>query len=140
MYWNEKPYHSLDYKMKRIYGHKIYKLALDLRHDLSEPRRHPGYGRLYLLQRRRLRRICRILSAHVSVTEQIEAAKARVEKKWKSPARSITGISRRPLHCLFPVYTNTYARRLRIRALFTEAITHPDIAVRPLPHARLPSA
>ena len=29
MYWNEKPYHSLDYEMKRIYGHKIYKLALD---------------------------------------------------------------------------------------------------------------
>ena len=29
MYWNEKPYHSLDYEMKRAYGHKIYKLALD---------------------------------------------------------------------------------------------------------------
>lgn len=29
MYWNEKPYHSLDYEMKQTYGHKIYKLALD---------------------------------------------------------------------------------------------------------------
>ena len=29
MFWNEKPYHSLDYEMKQKYGHKVYKLALD---------------------------------------------------------------------------------------------------------------
>lgn len=27
--WGEKPYHSLDYEMKAIYGEKIYKIALD---------------------------------------------------------------------------------------------------------------
>ena len=29
MLWNDKPYHSLDYELKQIYGEKIYKIALD---------------------------------------------------------------------------------------------------------------
>ena len=27
--WNGKPYHSLDYELKKIFGKKVYKLALD---------------------------------------------------------------------------------------------------------------
>ena len=29
MDWNQKPYHSLDYELKRRFGRKIYKLSLD---------------------------------------------------------------------------------------------------------------
>ena len=29
MRWGEKPYHSLDYELKRQFGRKVYKLALD---------------------------------------------------------------------------------------------------------------
>lgn len=29
LFWGEKPYHTLDYEMKTLYGEKIYKLALD---------------------------------------------------------------------------------------------------------------
>lgn len=29
MYWNDKPYHSLDYEMKQRFGTKVYKIALD---------------------------------------------------------------------------------------------------------------
>ena len=28
MDWNGKPYHSLDYEMKRRFGTKVYKIAL----------------------------------------------------------------------------------------------------------------
>ena len=27
--WGDKPYHSLDYELKKQYGEKIYKIALD---------------------------------------------------------------------------------------------------------------
>ena len=27
--WNEKPYHSLDYELKKRFGEKIYKLTLN---------------------------------------------------------------------------------------------------------------
>ena len=29
MIWNDKRYHSLDYELKKIYGEKIYKIAID---------------------------------------------------------------------------------------------------------------
>ena len=29
MDWNKKPYHSLDYEMKRRFGTKVYKIALE---------------------------------------------------------------------------------------------------------------
>ena len=27
--WNGKPYHSLDYELKKMFGKKVYKIALD---------------------------------------------------------------------------------------------------------------
>lgn len=53
-----------------------------------------------------------------SVTEQIERAKRRVEKKNPS-GRYIA---------YFQSYTGTYAPAERLNALFGEAIVHPDIA------------
>lgn len=53
-----------------------------------------------------------------SVTEQIERAKRRVEKKNHS-GRYIA---------YFQSYTGTYAPAERLNALFGEAIAHPDIA------------
>ena len=53
-----------------------------------------------------------------SVTEQIERAKRRVEKKNPS-GRYIA---------YFQSYTGTYAPAERLNALFAEAIAHPDIA------------
>ena len=28
-FWNQKRYHSLDYELKRLFGHKVYKLSLN---------------------------------------------------------------------------------------------------------------
>lgn len=55
MFWGEKPYHSLDYEMKQRFGEKVYRLSLN--GGMTCPNRDgtAGTGRLYLLQRRRLR-------------------------------------------------------------------------------------
>ncbi len=34
--WNGKPYHSLDYELKKIFGKKVYKLALDGGSDMYQ--------------------------------------------------------------------------------------------------------
>ena len=81
MYWNEKPYHSLDYEMKRIYGHKIYKLALD--GGMTCPNRDGTLGSngCIFCSGGGSGEFAESMAAHPSVTEQIEAAKALVEKK-----------------------------------------------------------
>ena len=53
-----------------------------------------------------------------SVTEQIERAKARVEKK--NPGGKYIAY--------FQSYTNTYGSPEKLERLFTEAISHPDVA------------
>ena len=55
--------------------------------------------------------------AALSITEQIEHGKKRVEKKIQS-AKYIA---------YFQAFTNTYGPIEKLRSLFTEAISHPDI-------------
>ncbi len=58
-------------------------------------------------------------SARLSITEQIEHGKEKVAKKIKD-GKYIA---------YFQAYTGTYDKVERLRALFTEAIEHPDIVV-----------
>ena len=57
--------------------------------------------------------------ADTDITAQIEAGKARVAKKVKD-GRYIA---------YFQAYTGTYGPTDRLRVLYTEAVSHPDIAV-----------
>ena len=114
--WGDKPYHSLNYYLKQTFGEKIYKLALD--GAMTCPNRDGTLGTGG----------CIFCSGggsgdfaepqHASVTEQIEAAKARVSAKIKN-GRYIA---------YFQSYTNTYAPVDYLEALFREAVSHPDIA------------
>lgn len=114
--WNEKRYHSLDYHLKETYGEKLYKLSLN--GGMSCPNRD---GTLDT-------RGCIFCSSggsgdfasapSLSVTEQIEAAKALVSSKHSGSYIAY-----------FQAYTNTYAPIDRLRALFCEAIHHPDIRI-----------
>ena len=56
-------------------------------------------------------------SPELSITEQIENGKKRLEKKIKS-GKYIA---------YFQAFTNTYAPVERLKAIYTEAINHPDI-------------
>lgn len=120
MVWDGRPYHSLDYEMKLMFGCKVYKLALD--GGMSCPNRDGTIGS----------RGCSFCSlggsgdfaesrqSYGSVGEQIEAAKARVAGKIGKHGRYIA---------YFQSFTNTYAPVDYLEEIFTEAICHPDVAV-----------
>ena len=115
-YSDGRPYYSLNAWLKDQFGQKIYKLALD--GGMTCPNRdgtlgtggcifcsHGGSGDF-------------AEPAHTSVTEQIEAAKARVANKIKGGKYV----------AYFQSYTNTYAPVSYLEPLFSEAIAHPDVA------------
>ena len=117
--WDNKRYHSLDYELKKSYGHKVYKLSLN--GGMSCPNRDGTLGS----------RGCIFCSqggsgdfaapANLSVSEQIECAKRLIQSKIKSA--DIKYIA------YFQAYTNTYAPVSYLRKLFMEDVMHPDILI-----------
>lgn len=115
MNWNGKPYHSLDYYVREHFGEKLYKLALD--GGMTCPNRDGtiSYGGCIFCSEGGSGEFAQKQMA--SVTEQIEAAKKRLEGKFSG--RYIA---------YFQSYTNTYAPVSYLEPLFMEAILHPDVA------------
>lgn len=108
-------YRSLNEELREKFGEKLYKLALD--GGFTCPNRDGTIGS----------RGCTFCFGGsgsfaegqcASVSEQIERAKRRVEKK--NPSGKYIAY--------FQSYTNTYAPVKRLEALFGEALAHPDIA------------
>lgn len=117
MDWNGKPYHSLDYELKKQFGQKVYKLSLN--GGMTCPGRDGTLDSGPCI-------FCSAggsgdFAAPVmdSVHEQIEAAKLQVQRKMSGPGSYIA---------YFQSYTNTYAPLSHLRTIFTDAIRHPDIA------------
>ena len=115
--WNGKPYHSLDYELKKIFGKKVYKLALD--GGMTCPNRDGTLGRGG----------CIFCSAGGSgdfaekqvgsLREQADLAKARVSRKISGDSAAYVAY--------FQSYTNTYAPLSYLKQLFSEAISLPEI-------------
>ncbi len=113
--WGEKRYHSLDYHLKETFGEKVYKLSLN--GGMSCPNRDGKIGNGG----------CIFCSAGGSgdfagnpkdtITMQIESQKEVVCKKF--PVKKFIAY--------FQAFTNTYAPVEKLRSLFTEAISHPDV-------------
>ena len=123
IYSDGRPYYSLNAWLKDIFGRKIYKLALD--GGMTCPNRdgtlgtggcifcsHGGSGDF-------------AEPKHVSVSEQIDAARARVQSKM---GKAETLPEEQNYIAYFQSYTNTYAPISYLRPLFTEAILHPGVA------------
>ena len=114
---NEIPYYSLNRYLKDTYGEKLYKLSLNA--GMTCPNRDGTLDS----------RGCIFCSAggsgdfaensDISITNQIETAKLRVRNKMKGHYYI----------AYFQAYTNTYAPVEYLRAVFTEAILHPDIKI-----------
>lgn len=113
--WNGKPYHSLDYMLKKRFGEKVYKVTLNA--GMTCPNRDGTIGH----------RGCIFCSeggsgdfaadTRLSITEQINSQIALLSSK-------------RPIHkyiAYFQAYTNTYAPVAYLEKIFTEAISHPKI-------------
>ena len=137
--WNEKPYHSLDYELKQRFGRKLYKLSLES--GMTCPNRDGTLGTGGCI-------FCSeggsgdfAAAPAGSLAEQLETAKLRVSGKMpktgrpagpQSPGRpaaaSPASIPAPSYIAYFQSFTNTYAPLPCLRALFTQAINHPDIA------------
>ncbi|MDE5824632.1 MAG: TIGR01212 family radical SAM protein, partial [Lachnospiraceae bacterium] len=118
MLWNDKPYHTLDYELKKNYGEKIYKIALDT--DMTCPNRDGTCGV----------RGCIFCSAggsgdfaakktseKISIATQLESGKQYFHSK---------NIGRHFI-AYFQAYTNTYAPIAKLELLYREALDEPSI-------------
>lgn len=122
--WNGKPYHSLDYELRKQFGQKVYKLSLD--GGMTCPNRDGFLGTRGCI-------FCsqggsgdfaaplKNASGPTGIFAQIEAAKALVRSKMP-PGSAPRYIA------YFQSYTNTYGPLCYLESLFTEALSHPDIA------------
>ena len=109
-------YYSLNQYLKDTFGQKVYKIALD--GGFTCPNRDGTLGT----------RGCIFCSGAgsgdfaesrtLSVTEQIERGKKRIEQKYRD-GKYIA---------YFQAFTNTYAPVERLRALYEEAMSCPDVA------------
>ncbi len=119
MRWNDKPYHTLDYEMKKIYGEKIYKIALDA--GMTCPNRDGSCGV----------RGCIFCSAGGSgdFAAKKLADKDAVAAQLKKGIQYFHGkqIGKRFI-AYFQAYTNTYAPLPRLEALYREALEVPSVA------------
>lgn len=126
MDWNGKPYHTLDYEMKRRFGTKVYKIALE--GGMTCPNRDGtiGTGGCIFCSAGGSGDFAVPLQGAADMTEesvhrQIDLAISRISRKMgSSPGAYIA---------YFQSYTNTYAPVSYLRRLFTAAILHPEIRV-----------
>ena len=119
--WNDKPYHSLDYELKKRFGEKVYRLALN--GGMTCPNRDGtvGHGGCIFCSGGGSGEFAS--DPALSIREQIESGKERLSRK-------------RPVNAYiayFQAFTNTYAPVDYLRTIFTEAIAHPQVV---LPAAR----
>ncbi len=118
--WDERPYHSLDWELKRLYGKKLYKLSLN--GGMSCPNRDGSKGTGGCI-------FCSgggsgefASGAALSVKEQLAAAKELVKKKL--PRRAPGGYI-----AYFQAYTNTYGPLPLLERLFTEAMDDDEVEI-----------
>lgn len=116
-HWGEKRYYSLDYYLKQTYGEKLYKISLNA--GMTCPNRDGTLGTRGCIFCSRGGSGDFASDVNLSITEQIEAGKCLIAKKQ-------TGSS---YIAYFQAYTNTYGPVDKLRAIFTEAINHPEIQI-----------
>ena len=110
-------YYSLNDYCKETFGEKVYRLSLN--GGMTCPNRDGTLDTRGCIFCSRGGSGDFAADSAVSVTEQIEQAKALVASKQ-------TGSS---YIAYFQAFTNTYAPVSKLRELFTEAIHHPDIRI-----------
>lgn len=119
----DKRYYSLDFYLKQQFGRKIYKLSLN--GGMTCPNRDGTLGDRGCIFCSKGGSGDFTPSGHLSISGQIEEAKALVSKK-------ITGSGNPSLPggqyiAYFQAYTNTYGETAYLRKIFTEAILNPEI-------------
>lgn len=111
-------YISLSKYLRDTFGEKVYKIALDGGFTCPNRDGKIGYGGCIFCSGEGSGDFAE--NASLSITEQIERGKSRVEKKMPSGKRG-------KYIAYFQAFTSTYGPIDKLRRLFTEAINHPDV-------------
>ena len=118
MEWHGRPYYSLDAFLKNTYGEKLYKIAVDAGFTCPNRDGTLGSGGCIFCSAGGRGEFAVKTADHPSVTDQIETGLALFAHK-RVGQRFIV---------YFQAYTNTYGPLPHLRALYTEALRHPDVA------------
>ncbi|MCI8991647.1 MAG: TIGR01212 family radical SAM protein [Eubacterium sp.] len=116
-HWHGKRYYSLDAYIKNTYGEKMYRISLN--GGMTCPNRDGtcGTGGCIFCSEGGSGDFAG--AAFRSVTEQIDNGKTLLRKKTKC----------RKFIAYFQAFSNTYAPTDRLRSLYMEAVSHPDVAI-----------
>ena len=114
---NQKRYYSLDTYLKKTFGEKVYRISLN--GGMTCPNRDGAKGNRGCIFCSRGGSGDFAEDRFLTVTEQIESGKKKLEKKSNC----------HKYIAYFQAYTNTYAPISYLQPLFEEAIQHPDIVV-----------
>lgn len=118
MEWHGRPYYSLDAFLKNTYGEKLYKIAVDAGFTCPNRDGTLGSGGCIFCSAGGSGEFAVKTADHPSVTDQIETGLSLFAHK-RVGQRFIV---------YFQAYTNTYGPLTHLRALYTEALRHPDVA------------
>ncbi|MDO5410655.1 MAG: TIGR01212 family radical SAM protein [Lachnospiraceae bacterium] len=117
--YGEERYYTLNTFLRKKFGRKVYKLALD--GGMTCPNRDGtlGYGGCIFCSGGGSGEFAVSRQERGGVTAQIEQAKEKIRKKTDADL----------FIAYFQSYTNTYAPVEYLRSIFTEAVLHPQVAV-----------
>lgn len=117
MRWGEKRYYSLDHHLRTAYGEKLYKIALN--GDCGCPNRDGTCGTRGCI-------FCSeggsgdfAASPSLTIKEQLASGKELVKNKYTGGGYI----------AYFQAYTGTYAPLPKLRQMFTEAMSDPEVKV-----------
>lgn len=115
--WGDKPYYSINEYCKNRYHEKLYKIAIDA--GFTCPNRDGTRGK----------RGCIFCSAGGSGDFAVKAVSKSVTEQIQEGLSLFKGkrVGTRFI-AYFQAYTNTYAPVEHLRVLYTQALSHPDIA------------
>jgi radical SAM protein (TIGR01212 family) len=125
--WGDKPYYSLDYYLKETFGKKIYKLSLN--GGMTCPNRDGKIDNRGCIFCSKGGSGDFSSSSILPITSQIEEAKKLVMHKLPLKNTGATTDTTGQYIAYFQAFTNTYGPINHLRAIFMEAITHPDISI-----------
>ena len=116
--WDQRPYHTLSYSLKKQFKTRVYKLSLD--GGMTCPNRDGtlGTGGCIFCSKGGSGDFAESCRSYPDIAGQIEAARKRIESKAPSG----------PYIAYFQSFTNTYAPLPYLSDLFSRTLDHPQIA------------
>lgn len=116
--WDQRPYHTLSYSLKKQFKTRVYKLSLD--GGMTCPNRDGtlGTGGCIFCSKGGSGDFAESCRSYPDIAGQIEAARKRIERKAPSG----------PYIAYFQSFTNTYAPLPYLSDLFSRTLDHPQIA------------